>query len=79
MLDVVVIDETSIQIGDMNFWFWFVMDPETRNPETRKIVFFMISRSITNITCKNLIHKMWRMYGIRHEIISGEIRIFDNY
>ncbi|MBC7129133.1 MAG: hypothetical protein H5T45_05320 [Thermoplasmatales archaeon] len=24
----VVIDETSLQIGDMNFWFWFVIEPE---------------------------------------------------
>jgi len=58
MPDIVVIDETSLKIGDMNFWFWFVIDPENR-----KVVFFMISRSRTNIACKNLIHKMWKMYG----------------
>ena len=90
MPDVVVIDETSLQIGDMNFWFWFVIDSETR-----KVVFFMISRSRTNIACRNLIYKMWRMYGklpsvaitdgcpwylilkrygIHHEIVSGGIR-----
>jgi len=90
MPDIVVIDETSLQIGDMNFWFWFVIDPENR-----KVVFFMISRSRTNIACRNLIYKMWKMYGklpsvaitdggpwylilkrygIDHEIVSGGIR-----
>ena len=90
MPDVVIIDETSLKIGDMNFWFWFVI-----HPETRKIVFFMISRSRTNIACKKLIRKMWEMYGrlpsvaitdggswylilrrygIYHEIVSGGIR-----
>ncbi|MBC7129444.1 MAG: IS6 family transposase [Thermoplasmatales archaeon] len=85
----VVIDETSLQIGDMNFWFWFVIEPETR-----KIVFFMINRSRTNMACKKLICAMQNMYGklpsvaitdgrpylilkrygIHHEIISGGIR-----
>jgi len=34
MPNIVVIDQTSIQIGNMNFWFWFVIDTEAR-----KIVF----------------------------------------
>ncbi|MBC7129521.1 MAG: hypothetical protein H5T45_07380, partial [Thermoplasmatales archaeon] len=42
----------------MNFWFWFVIEPETR-----KIVFFMISSSRTNMACKKLICAMRNMYG----------------
>jgi len=53
MPDVVVIDETMLKIGDMKFWFWFVLDPENR-----KIVLFMISRSRTDLVCKKLVNKM---------------------
>jgi len=88
--DIVVIDETMLQIGDTKFWFWFVLDPENR-----KIIFFMISRSRTDSACQKLIYKMWKMYGklpsialtdggawylilrrygIQHEVISGGIR-----
>ena len=48
MPNIVVIDETMLQIGDMKFWFWFVLDPENR-----KIIYFMISRSRTDLACKN--------------------------
>jgi len=90
MPNIVVIDETMLQIGDTKFWFWFVLDPENK-----KIVLFMISRSRTDFACKKLVYKMWeiygklpsialtdggawysmlRRYGIQHEIISGGIR-----
>ncbi|MBC7128107.1 MAG: DDE-type integrase/transposase/recombinase [Thermoplasmatales archaeon] len=69
----VVIDETSLQIGDMNFWFWFVIEPETR-----KIVFFMISRSRTNMACKKLICAMQdRWKGMVSD--TEKIEHFDNY
>ena len=58
MPDVVIIDETSFKIGDMKFWFWFVLDPESR-----KIIYFMISRSRTNLACIRLIHRLLDKYG----------------
>jgi len=45
--EVVVIDETSLEVGDMHLWFWFVIDPKSG-----KLVFFMITRSRTNLACK---------------------------
>lgn len=92
MPDVVVIDETMLKIGDMKFWFWFVLDPENR-----KIVLFMISRSRTDLVCKKLVNKMrdmygrlpsiaitdggpWyfalKRYGISHKVVSGGIRSY---
>jgi len=90
MPDAVIIDETTLKIGDTRFWFWFVLDPKYR-----KIVLFMISRSRTDLICRKLIQKMielyvklpsvaitdggpWyrilRRYGIQHRIVSGGIR-----
>jgi transposase-like protein len=90
MPDVVIMDETTLKVGDTRFWFWFVIDPKSR-----KIVYFMISRSRTNLACCKLIHKLgkkygklpqvvltdrgpWYLilerYGITHEIVSGGLR-----
>ena len=90
MPDIVVIDETMLQIGDMRFWFWFVIEPESR-----KIIYFMISRGRTNLACRKLILKLWEKYGklplvaitdggpwylilerygIAHEVVSGGLR-----
>jgi len=56
--EVVVIDETPLKVGDMHLWFWFVIDPKSR-----KLVFFMITRSRTNLACKKLLRGIQRMYG----------------
>ena len=53
MPDAVIIDETTLKIGDTRFWFWFVLDPKYR-----KIVLFMISRSRTDLICRKLIQKV---------------------
>ena len=56
--EIVVIDETAIKVGNANLWFWFVIDPKTR-----KLVFFMITRSRTNLAVKRLLRGMLSLYG----------------
>jgi len=55
--EVVVIDQTPLKVRDMYLWFWFVIDPKSR-----KLVFFMITRSRTNLACKKLLRGTQRMY-----------------
>ena len=59
--------ENGIASIDMNFWFWFVIEPETR-----KIVFFMRSRSGQTWPVIDLCNT--KRYGIHHEFVSEDIR-----
>ena len=45
--DVIVADETLLQIKEMKVWFWFAIDPDTR-----KILHFRISWNRTNYACR---------------------------
>ena len=89
---VIIVDETNLQVKDMNLWFWYAIDPETR-----KIVYYKITWNRTSPTCKKFFHGLEKQYGkqpelvitdggkwynilqrmgIPHEVVSGGIRSY---
>lgn len=90
--DVIVADETLLQIKDMEIWFWFALDPVTR-----KILHFKITWNRTNWACKRFLEELEQKYGkkpklvltdggpwyyilprmgIPHNVISGGVRSY---
>jgi len=90
--EVVIADETLLQVKDMELWFWYVIDPKTR-----KLLHFMISWNRTNHACRKLFRELEAIYGknpqlvitdggpwyyilprmgIPHERVSGGIRSY---
>lgn len=47
---VIIVDETNLQVKDMNLWFWYAIDPETR-----KIVYYKIIWNRTSLACKKVL------------------------
>lgn len=90
--EVIIADETCLQVKDMNLWFWYALDPETR-----KIVYYKITWNRTNLSCKKFFQELEKQYGkqpelvvtdggkwynilqrmgIPHEVVSGGIRSY---
>ena len=61
---VIIVDETNLQVKDMNLWFWYALDPETR-----KIVYYKITWNRTSPTCKKFFQELEKQYGKRPELI----------
>ncbi|MEM0492939.1 MAG: DDE-type integrase/transposase/recombinase [Candidatus Thermoplasmatota archaeon] len=92
--EVVIADETPLQVKDMNLWFWYIIDPKTR-----KLIYFKITWNRTNHACKKLFSEIEAIYGkkprlvitdggpwyhilprlgISHEIVSGGYAAISN-
>ena len=90
--DVIIVDETCLQVKHMNLWFWYAIDPETR-----KIVHYKITWNRHNQTCKKFFQDLEKQYGkkpklvvadggpwykilqrmgIPHEVVSGGVRSY---
>lgn len=90
--DIIIVDETCLQVKDMNLWFWYALDPKTR-----ALVYWKISWNRTSSTCKRFFQELEKTYekkpelvvtdggtwykilpriGFTHEVISGGIRSY---
>jgi transposase-like protein len=90
--EIIIVDETCLRVKDMNLWFWYAIDPETR-----KIVYYKITWNRHNQTCKKFFQELEKQYekkpklvitdggpwykilpriGFNHEVVSGGIRSY---
>lgn len=90
--EVIVVDETTLQVKDMNLWFWYAIDLETR-----ALVHWKITWNRTNMSCKRFFQELEKQYekkpklvvtdggpwykilqrmGIPHMVVPGGIRSY---
>jgi len=60
----IIVDETTLQVKDMNLWFWYALDPNTR-----KIVYYKITWNRTSSTCKRFFQDLEKQYGKQPELV----------